>query len=244
MSAATLANSVRRETQVGRTNEQTRVAWIEHTLAKLPAGGRILDAGAGERPFRKFCKHLRYVSQDFAGYDGQGDGTGLQTQTWDQKGLDLVCDITAIPEADGAFDAVLCTEVLEHVPDPVAALRELSRLVRPGGHLVATAPFCSLTHFAPFHFASGLNRYFYEHHLPAMGWEILEIDQNGNFFEFVAQELRRVRSTARRYASAELTEAESEAVHQSLLLLERLSSADQGSSDLLCFGLHVLAQKR
>ncbi len=139
----------RRETVVGRSNESSRVAWIERTLAKLPAGARILDAGAGERPFRRFCSHLNYVSQDFAGYDGQGDGAGLQTSTWNQEGLDFVCDITAVPQPDASFDAVLCTEVLEHVPDPVAALRELSRLVRVGGHLVLTAPFCSLTHFAP-----------------------------------------------------------------------------------------------
>ncbi|QOV89435.1 class I SAM-dependent methyltransferase [Humisphaera borealis] len=234
----------RRETHVGRSNEATRIAWIERTLAALPTGGRILDAGAGERPFRKFCGHLQYVSQDFSGYDGQGDGVGLQTKTWDQDGLDLVCDITAIPQPDASFDAVLCTEVLEHVPDPVSALRELSRLVRPGGHLVLTAPFCSLTHFAPFHFASGLNRYFYQHHLPAMGWEIIEIGENGNFFEFVAQELRRVRSTARRYAGTELTEHESDTVHDALLMLERLSAADRGSNDLLCFGLHVLARRK
>jgi ubiquinone/menaquinone biosynthesis C-methylase UbiE len=230
-------------TSVGRQNESTRVAWIERTLKQLPAGGRILDAGAGERPFRKFCGHLNYVSQDFSAYDGQGDGKGLQTKTWNQEELDLVCDITAIPEPAASFDAVLCTEVLEHVPNPVAALAELSRLVRTGGHLVLTAPFCSLTHFAPFHFATGLSRYFYRHHLPQLGWEILQIDENGNFFEFVAQELRRVRGTAGRYAATELSAEESAALHSTLLLMERLSAADKGSNELLCFGLHVLARK-
>src|SRR5438874_2082020 len=117
---------------VGRRNEADRVAWVGRALARVPAGWRVLDAGAGERQYEKFCGHLRYVSQDFARYDGAGNGAGLQTGGWDRAGLDLVCDITAIPEPDGAFDAVLCTEVFEHLPDPLAALRELSRLTRRG----------------------------------------------------------------------------------------------------------------
>src|SRR5437763_17003584 len=84
---------------VGRGNEANRIAWVQRTLARVPAGWRLLDAGAGERRFQPFCRHLRYVSQDFARYDGAGDGAGLQTGGWDQSGLDLACDITAVPEA-------------------------------------------------------------------------------------------------------------------------------------------------
>ena len=63
--------------------------------------------------------------------------------SWDQTGLDIVGDITSIPEPDASFDAILCVEVLEHVPDPLAALRELGRLLKPNGQLILTAPFCS-----------------------------------------------------------------------------------------------------
>ena len=55
---------------VGTSNETARVLWIEETLKKIPAGLTILDAGAGECQFKKFCSHLEYISQDFAQYHG------------------------------------------------------------------------------------------------------------------------------------------------------------------------------
>src|SRR5262245_35134792 len=88
---------------VGTQNRATREAWLEPTLAAIPAGSRILDAGAGELQYRRFCTHLRYVSQDFGQYDGIGDGIGRQTTTWDQTRLDIVCDIAAIPEPSNSF---------------------------------------------------------------------------------------------------------------------------------------------
>ena len=136
---------------VGTRNEIEREAWVRQRLESIPAGSRLLDAGAGEQRFRKFCGHLHYVSQDFGQYDGTGDHAGLQTASWNQANLDIVSDITAIPEPNGSFDAILCTEVLEHLPNPIAAVAEFSRLLRADGQLILTAPFCSLTHFSPFH---------------------------------------------------------------------------------------------
>ena len=220
---------------VGRRNESTRIAWLEAAIAKIPPGARILDAGAGQQQFRKFCSHLNYVSQDFAQYTPAGDSAGLHTDSWDTSRTDIVCDITAIPRPDGAFDAVMSTEVLEHVPDPVAALRELARLVRPGGYLILTAPFCSLTHMAPYHFSTGFSRYFYREHLPRMGFEILDLEENGNFFEFMAQETRRLRSVSKRYAGGALRDDEMAAIDTVLTALRRLSAADCGSAELLHF---------
>lgn len=228
---------------VGTRNDAYRATWVEQKLRDIPVGSRLLDAGAGEQRFRKFCGHLRYVAQDFGRYDGKGDLAGLHTQEWSQMNLDIVSDITVIPEPNESFDAILCTEVLEHVPDPIAALKELSRLLRRDGTLVLTAPFCSLTHFAPFHFYSGFNRYFFEHHLKRFGFEILEIKTNGNFFEYIAQEVRRLPDVASRYGGGRLSYGEKIAMQILLRSFGRMSAFGDGSSELLNFGFYVLARK-
>ena len=160
---------------VGIINEGAREAWIEQALGQIPTGSRILDAGAGEQQYKKFCSHLEYVSQDFAKYDGKGDGKGLQTGKWDRAGLAIVSNITTIPEPDQSFDAIMCTEVFEHLPNPLEALEEFSRLLRKGGQLLTTAPFCGLTHFAPYHFYGGFTQYFYKYHLSKYGFEIVDL---------------------------------------------------------------------
>ena len=234
---------VEREGTVGTRNLAEREVWLERTLRGIAPGSRILDAGAGELKYKKFCGHLQYVSQDFARYDGKGDGKGLQDGVWDQSKLDIVSDITSIPEPDRSFDAIMCIEVLEHLPDPVAALRELARLLRQGGTLILTAPFCSLTHMAPYFYHTGYSRYFHEHWLPQLGYQIDEIQWNGNYFEYLAQELRRLPEARRQYASSEASWLVKSAVSIVLGHLNRLSKADRGSEQFLSFGLHIRATK-
>jgi ubiquinone/menaquinone biosynthesis C-methylase UbiE len=228
--------------KVGTTNESTRVNWIEKTLKKVPEGFTILDAGAGECQFKKYCTHLNYVSQDFGKYTGTGE-IGKQTGTWDNSKLDIVSDITAIPLPDQSVDAIMCTEVFEHLPNPAEALKEFRRLVRPNGYLLITAPFASLTHFAPYHFATGLSRFYYEYHLPENNFSIIDLNLNGNFFEFLAQENRRIESVAKRYTGQKLNWFKKKIIRLNLQLLQKLSDIDKGSSELLCFGVHVFARK-
>jgi ubiquinone/menaquinone biosynthesis C-methylase UbiE len=227
----------------GTTNESARAKWIEQTLQKIPAGLTILDAGAGESQFKKYCTHLKYIAQDFGQYHGEGE-IGLQTGTWDNSKLDIVSDILSIPLPDHAVDAIMCTEVLEHIPDPIGAIKEFGRLVKPGGYLLITAPFASITHFAPYHFASGLSRFFYEKYLPENNFEITELQFNGNFFEFIAQENRRIKPIAKKYAGKKLNIFQKIIIHLNLLMLQNLSKKDKGSSELLCYGIHVFARKR
>lgn len=229
--------------KVGTTNEAVRVKWIGETLKKIPEGLTILDAGAGESQFKKFCSHLKYIAQDFGEYQGDGE-VGLQTGTWDNSKLDIVSDILSIPLPDHSVDAIMCTEVLEHIPDPLGAIKEFSRLVKPGGYLLITAPFASLTHFAPYHFASGLSRFFYEKHLPDNDFEITDLQLNGNFFEYVAQENRRIKAVAAKYADKKINIFQKIIIHLNLLILQSLSKKDKGSSELLCYGIHVFARKK
>jgi SAM-dependent methyltransferase len=192
----------------GLKNESTRLTWLTRVLKDVPAGSRILDAGAGECRYKQLCVHLKYVTQDFAKYDGKGDGRGLQKKNWDQSQIDIISEITAIPEPDGSFDAVLCSEVLEHLPEPVLALAEFSRLLKKGGYLILTAPFASLTHY-------------------------------------LAQEAMRLPDVSLRYCGRRVGYFGRILIKIFLMMLRKLSSAESiPSSELLCFGWHILAKKK
>ncbi len=228
---------------IGANNEIMRQIWLEKTLTNIPKKLRILDAGAGELANKKYCSHLNYISQDFCQYEGSGDKKGLQTGSWDTHQIDIVSDIAEIPEADNSFDIILCSEVLEHLPNPVLALKEFHRLLKKDGILILTAPFCSLTHFAPYHYSTGFNRYFYEYHLEQLGFELTESTANGNYFEYLGQEIRRIPSIAEKYTIKKISRVERLIINFLLKLLEKLSKQDTGSDELLCFGYHVIAKK-
>lgn len=230
--------------KVGTLNESTRIHWLEETLKKIPTGSKILDAGAGEQPFKKFCAHLQYVSQDFAQYKPENLNSGLQMEKWDYGQLDIICDIASIPREDEFFDAIMCTEVFEHIVNPREAIKEFSRLLKSDGSLIITAPFCSLTHFAPYHFYSGFNKFFYEEELKKNGFKIIDIIPNGNYFEYLAQEVNRLPYMAKQYSNRKLRKTETTAINKLKRLLQNLSDADSNSSELLCFGYHVIARKK
>lgn len=228
---------------IGNNNLVNRQKWVESVLLNLPAGLSILDVGAGECQYKRFCTHLNYVSQDFNQYTGEGDNVGLQTGTWDVSKIDIISDILSIPVPNEQFDVVLCTEVLEHVPDPIGAINEMNRILKKGGVMIITSPFCSLTHFAPYHFCDGFNKYFYEYHFDRLQYEMLEITANGNYFEYLAQELRRLPSVTEQYAYKSGVPAK---ILSALLikLLNIYNKNDKESNTLLCYGYHVRAKKK
>jgi ubiquinone/menaquinone biosynthesis C-methylase UbiE len=225
-------------------NLSRREQWLEAALQTVPAGSRILDAGAGQLKYKMFCGHLNYVAQDFGNYSGEGDGKGIQTGKWDQTKLDIVSDITAIPEPDASFDAIMCIEVFEHLPDPLAALTEFQRLLKPGGILILTAPFCAFTHFSPYFFGTGFSPYWYQKHLVDKGFSILELQPNGNFPAYLIQEVTRIRAIAARYAKMKPSLWEYLGLRLTLSFLKRIYAKDKESQEFVCFGYHVRAVKK
>jgi SAM-dependent methyltransferase len=217
-----------------------RLAWILRSLTSIPPGTRLLDVGCGAQPYRMFCRHLDYCGQDAALYDGHGDGRGVQRPDF-RADPDIRSDITAIPIQDSSFGAVLCVSVLEHVPDPVAALAELARVLQPGGTLLITAPFSGVTHFAPYHFAVGFNRYFYEHHLPALGFDIVEMKPNGGYFAYLLSMLSQLPEFAERYAHRSLRGWDRAALNRLAATLRDLDDDDRDSGELLNYGWQVRA---
>jgi 2-polyprenyl-3-methyl-5-hydroxy-6-metoxy-1,4-benzoquinol methylase len=228
---------------VGATNSSNRDQWVQLVLAEVAPKSRLLDAGCGEQKYRRFCSHLHYVSQDNAAYDGKGDGHGGHVESWTYGATDYVCDIVDIPAPSDSFDVVLCTEVLEHLPDPVAAIGELTRVLRPGGLLLLTAPFCSFTHFSPYFFSTGFSRNWYSRHLEDLGFSCVEMKPNGNYFEYLAQEIRRLPQMSRSYSLVQDTWQVRLAMLAILKFLQICSSLDRGSFDYSCYGWHVKATK-
>ena len=224
-------------------NTDVRNEWVKDVLSKIPVGMHILDVGAGRKQYERYCSHLKYTSQDFCKYDGKGNDIGLQRGKKEATDIDFVCDITKIPIADEQFDIILCTEVFEHIPEPIKAIKEFSRLLKSGGHLILTAPFCSLTHYAPYHFYSGFNKYFYDKFLPENGFEILELKANGSFFEYLQQELIRIEKIAIKYTDTQLSFDEKAFIGTLVRWLRGICKRDKNSHELLCFGYNVLAKK-
>lgn len=180
----------------GVGNEQFRDRWVRDELRNAVRGtgaASILDVGAGSSPFKNTCDALglRYVAHDFGKYDGAGDDAGLQCGTWRTSGYDVTCDILDIPH-EWASDVVLCTEVLEHVPDPIRALERMSQLVKPSGTLIITVPFMSFMHQAPYWFQGGLSPYWFDYWIPRVGLRIESLTVTGDYVDFVDQELDRV----------------------------------------------------
>ena len=230
------------KTKFGLTNLETRQNWIKKTLLECESG-KILDVGAGECQYKKYCDHLDYTSQDFNQYNGKGNNLGLQTNTWDVSQVDVISDIISIPLPDDSFDIILCTEVLEHVPDPIAAINEMNRLLKKGGLIIITAPFCSLTHFAPYHFCDGFNSNFFKYHfLERLYYKSITIDVNGNYFEYLSQELHRLPLIVNSYTkkSSFLIKIYSKIL---INILEYVNKKHNNSHELLCFGHHVKAIK-
>jgi SAM-dependent methyltransferase len=67
-------------------------------------------------------------------------GLRYVTADLDPAGVDLQLDLTALDLPDAAFDAVMCSHVLEHIPDDAAAMRELRRVTAPGGWCLVMVP--------------------------------------------------------------------------------------------------------
>lgn len=167
---------------VFRFNDCNRDRFVANMARQIPSGSKVLDAGAGPCRYKPLFEHCDYHAQDFASYTGENHRYGK---------LDYVGDISSIPVRDGYFDCVLCTEVLEHIPEPQLAVREFSRILRAGGVLIVTAPLGSGIHMPPYHYYGGFTRYWYEHVLPQHGFEIQSCQENEGFFKLYGQESQR-----------------------------------------------------
>lgn len=171
-------------------NLLNRDAWVAKQAAGIPSGSRVLDIGAGSCPYRRLFDHCEYRTQDFHQL------TGDQLRYGGYGQIDYVCDASAIPVADASFDVVLCTEVLEHIDEPLKVLAEFARILKPGGRLLLTAPLGSGIHQEPHHYYGGFTPFWYQRFLSELGFSDIAVEANAGSYAFFSQEsLRFLQST-------------------------------------------------
>ena len=145
--------------------------WRDVASETASLSGNLLDAGCGAQPYRCLLPvSVRYQAIDSAA--AQEDFGYIAPDTIYYAG-------NRWPVEEAAFDAVLCTETLEHVLNPKEFLREASRCLGPGGRLILTVPFAARWHFIPHDYwrytPSGL-----KHLLQAAGFEAIHVYARGN----------------------------------------------------------------
>jgi len=140
--------------------------------------GDVLDIGCGHMPYRKIILSntdvTKYIGLDLERNDIYRDKPDL---TWDGK---------TIPLYDGAVRSVMATELFEHCPDPELVMKEMHRVLCPGGILFFTVPFLWPLHDVPY------DQYRYtpfsiERHLANAGFHKIHLQSMGGWDESMAQ---------------------------------------------------------
>jgi len=122
----------------------------------------VLNAGAGVREVAHLVQGT-LVNQDIRWGDGDN-----------RSNIDIFSPLHIIPRDDNYFDTILCIAVLEHVENPEEIVQEFMRVVKPGGHVIASVPFLQPEHKVPTDFQrytqDGLQRLFVHN-----GFEIISV---------------------------------------------------------------------
>jgi SAM-dependent methyltransferase len=123
---------------------------------------RVLDVGCGVKPYYPF---FAPVASEYVGVD-----------VVENPAAELLGPVEALPVDDASFDIVLCTQVLEHCDDPGRAVRELRRVVRPGGRVLVSTHGVHVYHPSPADYwrwtHTGLRRLFEEN----AEWSSVEVE--------------------------------------------------------------------
>lgn len=138
----------------------------------------LLDAGAGECKYKNIFSHTYYIAIDFA----RGD------KNWFYRDNDVIGKLEYLPFKDESFDASVCTEVLEHVPEPSIVIGEIARVLKKGGSLYLTAPQGWGEHQKPYdfwRFTSYSLRLLAERN----GYQVIDIHPHGGYFLFLGHNI-------------------------------------------------------
>lgn len=114
-------------------------AWYDENLKKF-AHGKLLDLGCGKAPL--YGTYTHYVDDAVLADWEESPYTNVR--------VDVRCDIAKrLPFQDNSFDTVILSDVLEHVPYPRYPMREVARVLKPGGNVLINVPFVHRLHQTP-----------------------------------------------------------------------------------------------
>lgn len=151
---------------------------VRSFAASLPPNSRVLDAGAGEGAYKAHFSAHRYTGLDLA----------IGDHLWDYSQLDVLGDLARLPFPDSSFDAALNIVTLEHVPDPLAVVSELARVLRPAGRLLLIVPHEWEVHQHPHDFFR-YTRFGVESLAASAGLHIVSLEPAGGYFRLLSRRL-------------------------------------------------------
>ncbi len=160
-----------------RLARQAVDSFLIEVAAKLAPGTLVVDGGAGNCKHKNFFPHVRYIAFDFKPRRKRAYGE-----------IDLSADLYQLPFRKDTFEAAINVDVLEHLKEPRDVLKELCRVLRPGGNLFLVAPQGWQEHGMPndyFRFTSAGLRYLLEQ----AGFEIVSIQPMGGFFWYLGHRI-------------------------------------------------------
>jgi len=169
-------------------NPELRDEFVKMHATNIPKNSKVLDVSSGTKPYKKYFEHCIYTCHEF-----EENVNIIDTFRGEQgeKQHDIYSPIDAIPMPDNEYDFIICTEVFEHIPEPIKAMGEFVRLCKPGGKILITAPFTSGIHQEPYHFYSGFSPFFYNYLKEKYNLDITAFKSQGDLFLLQNQEIQR-----------------------------------------------------
>ena len=150
--------------------------------ARSHATGVLLDVGCGGKPYHDLFEDrvTAHVGLDYP-------PTHLAVEDVAHEAVaDVYGDGARLPIRSGAVDTVLCTQTLEHVPEPWVVMDEIARVIRPGGCLILTAPMEWGLHAEP-HDYYRYTEYGLRHLAERSGLEVAYVRPRGGFWALMGQ---------------------------------------------------------
>ena len=138
--------------------------------------GTIMDFGCGSKPYKNLFQFEKYLGVDF-----NNPGHPHLNEE-----IDVFYDGLYLPFPNDHFDSVFSSEVFEHIFNLPEVLKELNRVVKPGGKILITCPFVICEHEVPNDFAR-YTSFGIKSILEKNGFEVLKQDKTGNSVETVFQ---------------------------------------------------------